>query len=139
MASLVPERVSASPARSSPRPTTHDPAEAAIGFDDRYQTDNNSTTTISLSSSVRDYTFENRRRYHKFREGRYAFPNDEGDRKLHFAPIRDNPQNIIDLGTGTGIWCIDTWVPLNVKFLVDDAESPWIYITPTIKDFPTFI
>jgi hypothetical protein len=29
-ASLVPERASASPARFSPRPATHDPAEAAI-------------------------------------------------------------------------------------------------------------
>ena len=137
MASPVPEHASASPARSSPRPATHDPAEAAIvanqattiieadeGFDDGYQTDNNSTRTTSLSSSVRDYAFENGRRYHKFREGLYAFPNDEGEQeredmkhamivnlcggKLHFAPIGDNPQNIIDLGTGTGIWCIDS-------------------------------
>ena len=137
MASPVPERASASPARSSPRPATHDPAEAAIvanqattiieadeGFDDGYQTDNNSTTTTSLSSSVRDYAFENGRRYHKFREGLYAFPNDEAEQeredmkhamivnlcggKLHFAPIGDDPQNIIDLGTGTGIWCIDS-------------------------------
>jgi len=94
MASPVPERASASPARSSPRPATHDPDEAAIvanqattiieadeGFDDGYQTDNNSTATRSLSSSVRDYTFENGRRYHKFREGRYAFPNDEGEQE----------------------------------------------------------
>jgi hypothetical protein len=27
--------------------------------------------------------------------------------KLHFAPIGDDPQNIIDLGTGTGIWFMD--------------------------------
>ncbi|PMD59828.1 uncharacterized protein K444DRAFT_612901 [Hyaloscypha bicolor E] len=26
---------------------------------------------------------------------------------LHFAPIRENPQNIVDLGTGTGIWALD--------------------------------
>jgi hypothetical protein len=136
-ASPVPERASASPTRSSPRPPTHDPDEAAIvanqattiieaddGFDDGYQTDNNSTGTTSLSSSVRDYAFENGRRYHKFREGRYAFPNDESEQeredmkhamivnlyggKLHFAPIRDDPQNIIDIGTGTGIWCMDS-------------------------------
>jgi hypothetical protein len=137
MASPVPERASASPARSPPRPAAHDPAEAAIaanqattiieaddGFDDGYQTDHSSTRTTSLSSSVRDHTFENGRRYHKFREGRYAFPNDEGEQeredmkhamivnlcggKLHFAPIGNNPQNIIDLGTGTGIWCMDS-------------------------------
>ncbi|KAH6708767.1 hypothetical protein BKA61DRAFT_645825 [Leptodontidium sp. MPI-SDFR-AT-0119] len=133
MASPVPERASASPARSPPRPAAHDPAEAAIaanqattiieadeGFDDGYQTDHSSTRTTSLSSSVRDYTFENGRRYHKFREGL-------GD---------EYPS---------------AQVPLNVKFLVDDAESPWIaqedfydlvhgrHITLAIKDFPTFI
>ncbi|OCL14534.1 S-adenosyl-L-methionine-dependent methyltransferase, partial [Glonium stellatum] len=68
-----------------------------------------------------------------------------GDR-LHFAPL-ENPQNMIDLGTGTGIWAIEmgeqypsatvlgidlsliqpTWVPPNVKFMVDDAESPWLH------------
>jgi ubiquinone/menaquinone biosynthesis C-methylase UbiE len=29
------------------------------------------------------------------------------DGKLHFAPL-DNPQNILDIGTGTGIWAIDS-------------------------------
>lgn len=44
-----------------------------------------------------------------------------------------------------------TWVPPNVKFMVDDAESPWMakedvydlvhgrHITPAIKDFPAFL
>lgn len=27
--------------------------------------------------------------------------------KLHLAPIGDNPQKILDIGTGTGIWAID--------------------------------
>lgn len=69
-------------------------------------------------SSVRDYTFENGPRYLKFHEGIYQFPNDESEQeredmkhammlnlcggRLHFAPL-ENPQNIIDLGTGTGI------------------------------------
>lgn len=30
-----------------------------------------------------------------------------GDR-LHFAPIRDKPENILDLGTGTGIWAVES-------------------------------
>jgi methylase of polypeptide subunit release factors len=27
--------------------------------------------------------------------------------KLFLAPIKDNPQNVLDLGTGTGIWAIE--------------------------------
>ena len=35
------------------------------------------------------------------------------DEKLHLAPIGKHPQRILDLGTGTGIWCIDmgTYIP----------------------------
>lgn len=79
-----------------------------------------------MSSSVRDYAFENSRRYHKFQEGRYHFPNDEPEQeredmkhamivnlcngKLHFAPL-ENPQKVLDIGTGTGIWAIDSKRP----------------------------
>ena len=62
--------------------------------------------------------FENGRRYHWFYKGSYNFPNNdlEQDReniayalitsfcdRLHFAPIGANPQNVLDIGTGTGI------------------------------------
>jgi hypothetical protein len=88
-----------------------------------YETDSIGTFTTSLDSSVRDYVFENGRRYHKFREGAYNFPNDDAEQdredmkhammvmlcqQLHFAPIGDNPQNILDMGTGTGIWAIES-------------------------------
>jgi hypothetical protein len=92
--------------------------------DDGYEDGNLSEGSMSIEESVRDYAFENGRRYHRFREGRYVFPNDELEQlredmkhamivnlcggKLHFAPIGEHPQNIIDLGTGTGIWCIDS-------------------------------
>ncbi|KAK9657167.1 hypothetical protein V6Z96_001414 [Aspergillus fumigatus] len=33
--------------------------------------------TTSLSSSIRNYKYENGRRYHAFREGSYNMPNDE--------------------------------------------------------------
>jgi len=70
--------------------------------------------------------------------------------RLHLAPIDSNPQRILDLGTGTGIWAIDmgdlypsaqvlgndispvqpTSVPPNVSFEVDDMESDWVYASP---------
>ncbi|KAF8850351.1 S-adenosyl-L-methionine-dependent methyltransferase [Acephala macrosclerotiorum] len=144
--------------------------EAGNDFEDPgYETEADSRASTSIPSSVRDYAFEHGRRYHKFREGRYQFPNDESEQeredmkhamvvnlcggKLHYAPL-DNPQKIIDIGTGTGIWAIDVgdeypsaevlgidlspiqpaWVPPNVKFMVDDAESPWLH-PPDTFDF----
>ncbi|KAH8434854.1 class I SAM-dependent methyltransferase [Aspergillus melleus] len=64
---------------------------------------------------------------------------------LFNAPV-ENPQKVLDLGTGTGIWAIDfadefpsahvvgndispiqpSWTPPNVDFFVDDFESDWL-------------
>ncbi|KAI5864426.1 S-adenosyl-L-methionine-dependent methyltransferase [Durotheca rogersii] len=81
-----------------------------------------SADSMSMSEDVRDYVFENSRRYHKYNEGRYHFPNDDAeqeredlqhamamllcDGKLHYAPLK-NPRSILDVGTGTGIWAIE--------------------------------
>ncbi|KAL0936732.1 umta methyltransferase family protein [Colletotrichum truncatum] len=88
--------------------------------------------------------------------------------KLFQAPLEaEKTRRILDIGTGTGIWSIDmgdkfphaeiigndlsaiqpSWVPPNVKFIVDDVESPWVdgdnydYImcrcmVSSIKDWP---
>ncbi|KAK4157009.1 hypothetical protein C8A00DRAFT_30102 [Chaetomidium leptoderma] len=134
-----------------------------LGTDDGYGTDSNTTASTSLAESVRDYIYENGRRYHRFREGRYNFPNDDVEQQredmkhamvkmlcggqLFFAPIGDQPHEILDVGTGTGIWAIEMgdlfpnanvlgidlspiqpeWVPPNVRFMVDDVESPWLH------------
>ncbi|OAR02793.1 hypothetical protein LLEC1_00195 [Akanthomyces lecanii] len=131
--------------------------------DGGYESEGFSSGSTSAESSVRDYMFENGRRYHRFREGAYNFPNDDVEQeredmkhamvkllcgqRLFFAPIGDNPQQILDIGTGTGIWVIEMgdqfpsasvlgidlspiqpdWLPPNVRFIVDDAESPWLY------------
>ena len=116
------------------------------GTDDGYETDAHTAASTSLAESVRDYVWENGRRYHRFREGRYNFPNDDIEyvtssrfaletlfsdstfatyrqqredmkhamvkllcgNQLYFAPIGDNPHQILDIGTGTGIWAIES-------------------------------
>jgi SAM-dependent methyltransferase len=77
------------------------------------------------------------------------------DGKLYDAPIHPPPRRVLDIGTGTGIWTIDfadenpgaevlgtdlspiqpTWVPPNVKFYIDDAESEWVYSPDEAFDF----
>lgn len=66
--------------------------------------------------------------------------------KLFLAPLT-NPQKVLDVGTGTGIWAMDfadafpgasvtgtdlspiqpSWTPPNCKFELDDATKPWPY------------
>ncbi|KAL2218104.1 methyltransferase [Thermoascus aurantiacus ATCC 26904] len=114
----------------------------------------------SITSSIKNY---NGRRYHSYREGEYVLPNDEQEQdrldlshhiykmllggELYLAPIPENPQRVLDLGTGTGIWAIEfadlhptaevlgndlspiqpSWVPTNCKFEIDDFEADWTY------------
>ncbi|OJJ44448.1 hypothetical protein ASPZODRAFT_168718 [Penicilliopsis zonata CBS 506.65] len=67
--------------------------------------------------------------------------------KLYHAPLKENISRVFDIGTGTGIWAMDfadefpsatvvgtdlspiqpSWVPPNVEFFVDDAESEWTF------------
>ncbi|GME21989.1 methyltransferase domain-containing protein [Neofusicoccum parvum] len=136
--------------------------DSAIGSVD----DQLSAFSQSLTSSVTAYLIEYGRRYHAYKDGSYFMPNDENeqdrldllhhmlmvlfDRKLIFAPITKNPERILDVGTGTGIWAIGVadqypqaeilgndlspvqpqWVPPNVKFEVDDVEAPWTHVKP---------
>lgn len=105
------------------------PDPTSPGPDDGYASgteSGSSRASTSLASHVRDYSFENRRRYHRYKEGQYHFPNDDDEQeredmkhtmvvhlcggKLHSAPL-ENPQRIIDVGTGTGIWAIDSAYP----------------------------
>ncbi|KAL7272143.1 hypothetical protein RUND412_005061 [Rhizina undulata] len=81
--------------------------------------------TTSLISAVKNHVFENGRRYHGYKPGKYVLPNDEAEQdrmdlmhhclllalhgELSACPaIKESPpQRILDIGTGTGIWAID--------------------------------
>ncbi|KAF7927216.1 hypothetical protein EAE99_005547 [Botrytis elliptica] len=120
------------------------------------------TSKTSLTSGITRYREENGRRYHAYRDGKYLMPNDDDeqdrmdllhhvfnlvlDGKLYLAPI-ENPQRVLDVGTGTGIWAIDFadqypsshvvgcdlspiqpgWIPPNLEFEIDDVEDTWRY------------
>ncbi|KAJ5306712.1 hypothetical protein N7508_005727 [Penicillium antarcticum] len=75
--------------------------------------------------------------------------------RLFLAPLGDKIHRVLDVGTGTGIWAIDfadtfpnaevigtdlspiqpSWVPPNLQFVVDDAESQWLYSAKRPFDF----
>ncbi|KAJ9150561.1 S-adenosyl-L-methionine-dependent methyltransferase [Coniochaeta hoffmannii] len=91
--------------------------------------------------------------------------------KLFLAPIEgEKLHRVLDIGTGTGIWAMcmgdefpnaeilandlsavqPNWVPPNVKFEIDDVESPWLhnipfdyifcrYMAACIKDWPRLV
>ena len=68
---------------------------------------------------------------------------------LYISPLPRNAHNVLDVGTGTGIWAIEfaqqhpethvtgidlspiqpTFVPPNCQFIIDNAEADWIYDT----------
>lgn len=111
------------------------------------------------------YPVEHGRQYHAYKDGVYTRPNDDAeldrldlmhammyilyDGKLHLAPIH-NSHRVLDVGAGSGIWCIDfadiyasaeilgvdlsanlpTFVPPNVRFEVDDLEDDWTFAYP---------
>ncbi|KAK1754005.1 Phosphoethanolamine N-methyltransferase [Echria macrotheca] len=121
--------------------------------------------SASMSSSVRAHVYEGGLRYHAFRDGKYPFPNDEIEQNrddmkhsmsimvchgaYFLAPVEDRLRaggEVLDLGTGTGIWAIELgdkypdtkiigidlspiqpdFVPENVHFFVDDFEEDWV-------------
>ncbi|KAK7959624.1 uncharacterized protein PG986_004478 [Apiospora aurea] len=121
-------------------------------------------STIIEPDSVFD---DSGRSFHGYKEGKYFLPNDaaEQDRldlqhamlmmatggKLAHAPMDHDPEYVMDVATGTGIWAIQfaqehpgshvigtdlskiqPALPMvqNCEFVKDDAEEEWLYRTP---------
>ncbi|KAL3476170.1 S-adenosyl-L-methionine-dependent methyltransferase [Aspergillus californicus] len=110
--------------------------------------------TSSLNSLVLQFEFENGRRYHSYQSGHELDRMDLEhhifmillDGELHVSPLKD-PQRILDLGTGTGIWAIEmadkypsasvigtdlspvqpSFVPPNCEFQIDDFGHDWTF------------
>lgn len=120
-------------------------------------------STASLSESILEYRRLNGRTYQASKTTEYWAPNDQQqndgldlihhallklfDEKLFLAPIPNDAERILDIGTGTGIWAMDvgdqhpntevigtdispiqpTWVAPNVKFVIDDFLLDWTW------------
>ncbi|KAF3480717.1 uncharacterized protein GIQ15_06064 [Arthroderma uncinatum] len=122
-------------------------------YSDEDDEDDCHASSKTLGSSTQAYRYENGRRYHAYRDGAYWGPNDETDSyhqalvdRLFLAPL-ENPRNILDIGTGRGLWAMDVsdqypdsevigtdlspvWDPPvqpNLRFEVDDCCSEWAY------------
>ncbi|KAI9684766.1 MAG: hypothetical protein M1829_000141 [Trizodia sp. TS-e1964] len=135
------------------------PHDAPIEADPNLTSDENdstfgddlSTFTQSVTSSIYNYPFENGRRYHAYKSGSYAMPNDDKeldrldlthgmlrlilDGRIHLAPIGKEPRRILDIGTGSGIWAIEMGDEYPTAEVIGTDLSPVqpSFVPPNVK------
>ncbi|KAF5980437.1 mRNA 3 end-processing YTH1 [Fusarium coicis] len=123
----------------------------------------NASSTASLTSSILQYRTINGRAYQSERGNpEYWGPIDDTGReamdinhhvltvllgdKLCLAPVPDDLQTAVDIGTGTGIWAISRnasiigtdlapiqpgWIPPNLEFQIEDCTREWTFQSNT--------
>jgi hypothetical protein len=105
------------------------PASTGIQADESFDDEGfaesvNTSYVTSIASELRRGIGENGRTYPAYGKNAYGLPVDEEEQdrndlqhckfmlllgdQLHLAPIAEKPQRILDLGTGSGIWAIDS-------------------------------
>lgn len=118
--------------------------------------------TRDVDPHVFEFISENGRTYHSHHPGRYFMPNDQIEQErekiehalwdvclegqLFLSPTSEL-HNVLDIGTGIGLWAIEVakqfpsafvigtdlspiqpmLIPVNCQFEIDDAEEPWVY------------
>ncbi|KAK1251708.1 hypothetical protein MKX07_007187 [Trichoderma sp. CBMAI-0711] len=122
-----------------------------------------SSLTSVTSSILHGVVGEGQRVYAAYGKEEYGLPMDDQEldrmdlchtkyfsllkQRRFLSPISENPQRILDLGCGTGIWCVEVaddypgaqvvgvdiaptqpqWVPPNCSFELDDIEQTWTW------------
>ncbi|KAK4671769.1 Putative protein of unknown function [Podospora comata] len=133
------------------------------GYDSGVDDASRRSSLTSLRSSIFEFYEENGRTYHSMSAGKYFMPNDASeverldlqhhlfrltfDDQICLCPKKDGAKRVLDLGTGSGIWCIDyadqhpeaevigvdlspvqpDFIPPNCSFEIDDLEKEWTW------------
>jgi SAM-dependent methyltransferase len=103
-------------------PAPRSPAVTSPMAADSQPSDDDDSDMQSLTESVIEFPVEWGRSYHRYKEDSYLYPNDADERdrmnlqldcairihngKLFLSPLQ-NPEKILDIGTGTGMWAIE--------------------------------
>ncbi|KAG5660131.1 hypothetical protein KAF25_003653 [Fusarium avenaceum] len=150
------------PQEPAPNPTSQRLEQEYDTYDDSALSGGPYTSTASVISSILEYRKFKGRAYHSNPyDSSDSIPTDEQalenfdlmhhfstlltNDKLYLAPVKEDIQKVLDIGTGTGLWAIDyadehpnttvigtdlsptqpAWIPPNLKFEVDDCTTPW--------------